>query len=78
MKNSEVKELKQIERTLSQQLHDARISAQLSLEQIHEKTKIPMHIIDKQEIGLVPVQLPILYLLAKAYNKKVQINLVSL
>lgn len=77
MKKQISKEIKEGVRSLMQQLHDARICAHMTLEQVNEITKIPIHIIDKLEIGIKQMQLSDAYVLAKAYNKKVQINLVD-
>lgn len=77
MKNQISKEIKEGVRSIMQQLHDARISAHMTLDQVNEVTKIPIHIIDKLEIGIKQMQLSDAYVLAEAYNKKVQISLVD-
>lgn len=77
MQKSMIREINSSEKSLAKELHDARISAQLTLEQVHDITKIPIHIIDRLELGMKQIDLPQLYMLAKAYNKKIQINLVA-
>lgn len=77
MQKSTIKELNETQRSIAQQLHDARISAQMTLEKVHEATKIPIYLIDKMEIGIKPVDFTQICQLAKAYNKRVQINLID-
>lgn len=77
MQKSTITEIHDTQRSIAQQLHDARICAQLTLEQVHEVTKIPIYLIDKMEIGIKPVDFTQICQLAKAYNKRVQINLID-
>lgn len=76
MQKSVIKELTKEERSVAQQLHDIRVSKQLELEDVYHATKIPIHIIDKHEIGTM-MQIHTIFILAKYYNKKVQINFID-
>lgn len=77
MQKSTITEINETKRSIAQQLHDARICAQMTLEQVNEITKIPIYLIDKMEIGIKPIDYTQICQLAKAYNKKVQINLIE-
>lgn len=77
MQKSTIKEMNETQRSIAQQLHDARISTRMTLEQVNEVTKIPIHLIDKIEIGVKQIDFTHICQLAKAYNKKVQINLIE-
>lgn len=77
MQKSTITEIHETQRSIAQQLHDARICAQMTLEQVNEITKIPIYLIDKMEIGTKPIDYTQICQLAKAYNKKVQIKLIE-
>ncbi len=70
-----MKDQKRCQRSLSQQLHDLRISNRLSIEEVHVKTGIPTWWIDAIEIGNRELKLEHLYILAKFYGKRVAILL---
>ncbi len=65
-----------IRSNISRQLHEARVSAHLSLAQVEKLTGIPADFIDRLEVGIKQVDIGHLYQLAKAYGKKVKINLI--
>lgn len=64
-------------RNIGQQLHDIRISKKLSLDEVSHQSRVPVHLIDAQEIGLMSIKMDIIYKLAKLYGKKVQISLID-
>ena len=72
---SAMKNLSEDRRTLAQQLHDLRISRQLTIDEVHVKTGIPGWWIDAIELGNRELRLEHLYVLAKLYNRKVVISL---
>ena len=72
---SAMKNLSEDRRTLAQQLHDLRISRQLTIDEVHVKTGIPTWWIDAIELGNRELRLEHLYVLAKLYNRKVVISL---
>ena len=72
---SAMKNLSEARRTLAQQLHDLRISRQLTIDEVHVKTGIPTWWIDAIELGNRELRLEHLYVLAKLYNRKVVISL---
>ena len=69
-------EIIKIRNGIARQLHEARISAHLSLVQVEKLTGIPADVIDRLEVGIKPVDIGHLYQLAKAYGKTVKISLV--
>ncbi len=73
-----LKDLIQTQGSLAQQLHQIRISKQLSMEKVCAETRIPEYVLDGMEIGTRSLRLVELYLLAKYYGKKVQISLVDI
>ena len=77
-KNNEIIKIRNgIARQLHEaQLHEARISAHLSLVQVEKLTGIPADVIDRLEVGIKPVDIGHLHQLAKAYGKTVKISLV--
>ncbi len=76
-KKQAIKELIKNHGTIAQQLHQLRVSKQLSLEKLSHDTKIPIYILDDMEIGSHPLQLSNLYILAKYYGKKIHIQLID-
>ena len=69
-------ELQEQTQSLAQQLHNIRISKRLTLEQVSCETKVPAYVIDAMELG-VKNNISDLYVLAKYYGKRVQIQLVD-
>ncbi len=76
-KKQAIKELIQNYGTIAQQLHQLRVSKQLSLERLSHDTQIPLYILDDMEIGRRSLQLSTLYILAKYYGKKIHIQLID-
>ena len=76
-KKQAIRELIQNHGTIAQQLHQLRVSKQLSLEKLSHDTRIPLYILDDMEIGSHPLQLSNLYILAKYYGKKIHIQLID-
>ena len=76
-KKQAIRELIQNHGTIAQQLHQLRVSKQLSLERLSHDTQIPLYILDDMEIGRRSLQLSTLYILAKYYGKKIHIQLID-
>ncbi len=76
-KKQELKDLIMIQGTIAQQLHQIRISKQLTMEQVCCQTGIPDYVLDNMEIGRRPLRFSDLYLLAKYYGKSLKIQFVD-
>ncbi len=76
-KKQELKELIMMQGSIAQQLHQIRISKQLTMEQVCCQTGMPDYILDSMEIGRRSLHFPELYLLAKYYGKKLKIEFVD-
>ncbi len=77
MKSKLRKESVSQKRTLSQKLHDLRISKNMTIERLHIETGIPAYLIDATETGVGSLNIAIIFQLAKFHRKKVVIDLVD-
>jgi len=76
-RQQKLKDLIMLQGTIAQQLHQIRISKQLTIKQVCAQTGIPDYILDNMEIGKRPLHFPELYLLAKYYGKNLKIQFVD-
>lgn len=63
---------------LAQELYQIRLQKKLTLKKISETSHIDTSILEKIELGLLPLKLPHLFYFSRFYNKCIRISLEDL